>query len=424
MDSTNYHNILKNIIVLFSYRTQLVLILSTLILASCGTDTTTPSQTLTNRTPTQEAIASNTPLPTNTATATQTPTISPTTTNTPAPVIYGPSDFPEDVNPLTGLMVEDESILNRRPIAIKINIVPRTSNRPPWGLSYADIVYDYYHNDGYTRFHAIFYGNDAELVGPIRSGRLLDHDLVRMYDSILAYGSADRLINNRLLNAEYSNRLILEGYRSNCPPNFKNPLCRFDPGGYDFLLGSTLAISNHITAQKVENGRQDLDGMAFFALTPEGGLDGKQLYVRYSGDDYVRWDYDPKSGRYLRFQDAVYDTGGGEEFEPLMDRLNDEQISAENVIVVVARHEYYQQPPNEIIEILLSGTGTAYAFRDGKMYEVKWNRPTMDSVLYLTYPDGSEYYYKPGKTWYQVVGEFSQIIEVEDGIWRANFRIP
>jgi hypothetical protein len=164
--------------------------------------------------------------------------------------------------------------------------------------------------------------------------------------------------------------------------------------------------------------------MSFYALPPKGGTDGKQLFVRYSGDNYVRWDYSANNGRYLRFQDAVYDTGGGEEFEPLTDRLTDEQIGADNVIVVVARHEYYQQPPNEIIEISLSGKGTAYAFRDGRMYEVIWNRPTIDSVLFLTFQDGTHYNFKPGTTWIQIVGEFTVVKEVEDGIWRYGFRIP
>jgi hypothetical protein len=218
--------------------------------------------------------------------------------------------------------------------------------------------------------------------------------------------------------------LILEGSRSTCPPTPANPLCRYDPGGYDFLLSGTQAISKHITALKIENGRQNLDGMSFYALPPEGGVTGNQIYVRYSGDDYVRWDFDPKTGRYLRFQDSVYDTGNGEEYEPLTDQLNDEQIAADNVIVVVARHEYYQQPPNEIIEILLSGTGTAYAFRDGMMFETIWNRPTVDSVLFLTYSDGSEYYFKPGTTWIQIVGEFTEVTEEEEGVWRYKFRIP
>lgn len=399
------------------------LILLAVLLAACNQDTPSPTAMSRTETPTSEVTSTSTVSPS--PTVTSTPTSSSTPTFTPDPVVYGPGDFPSNVNPLTGLVVGDESILDRRPIAVKINIVPRTSNRPPWGLSLADIVYDYYHNDGYTRFHAIYYGNDVELVGPIRSGRLPDHELIRMYNSIFAYGSADQIVNSRLLNAEYSDRLILEGRRSDCPPTPANPLCRYEPGGYDFLLGGTQAMSEHISSQGIQNDRQNLDGMSFFWKPQEGGVDGQQLYIRYSGDDYVRWDYDSDSNRYLRFQDNVYDTGSGEEYAPLTDRTNNEdQIAADNVIVVAARHEYYQRPPNEIIEILLSGTGEAFAYRDGTRYEVIWNIPTTDSVLFLTFPDGSNYNFKPGSTWIQIVGEFTQESEIEDGIWRYEFRIP
>ena len=366
------------------------------------------------------------PTPTKTITPTLTPTITetPTPTHTPTPVVYGPSNFPANINPLTGLAVSDPDLLNRRPIAIKVNIVPRTSNRPPWGLSFADIVYDYYHNDGYSRFHAIFYGKDAELVGPIRSGRLLDFELVHMYQSIFAYGSADILINQRLLNSDFANRIVLEGYYSNCPPTDSAPLCRYEPSTYDFLLGGTSELSAHVTARGVENGRQNLDGMTFNPELQAGGTAAKQVYVRYSGDNYTRWDYDPSTGNYERFQDNVYDTGQGEDYTPLTDRLNDQQIQASNVVVILARHDYYQQPPNEIIEIGLSGSGTAYAFRDGQMYQVQWNRPTTNSVLTLTNPDGSAFPYKSGNTWFQVVGVSTAATEQADGSWRFNFKLP
>jgi hypothetical protein len=366
------------------------------------------------------------PLPTDTATPTLTPTATetPLPTDTPTPVAYGPINFPSNVDPLTGMVVSDPTLLDRRPIAVKVNIVPRSSNRPPWGLSYADIVYDYYHNDGYSRFHAIFLGNDASLVGPIRSGRLLDYELVHMYQSIFAYGSADYLINQRLLNSDFSNRLILEGYQSSCPPTPSIPLCRYEPNTYDFLLGDSADLSAYITSLGVSNERQNLDGMSFNAQAPTGGTLAELVFVRYSGDNYTRWNYDASSGQYLRFQDNVYDTGQGEEYVPLTDRLNDQQISASNVVVIYARHEYFQQPPNEIIDILLSGSGDAYAFRDGQMYQVLWNRPTINSVLSLTNADGSPFPFKPGSTWFQVVGVSTQTLNETDGAWRFNFSLP
>jgi hypothetical protein len=339
-------------------------------------------------------------------------------------VLYGPNDFPESVNPLTGLTVADPSLLDRRPLAFKINLVPRTYYRPVWGLSFADIVYDFYHNDGYSRLHAIFYGQDAELVGAIRSARMLDQDLVRMYQSIFAYGSADALINSRLMNSEYSYRVFLEGKQANCPPTTANPFCRFEPNSIDLMLSSTDALSKYATAQGVDNVRQNLSGMSFNSQTPSGGTPGEQVFIRYSGDNYTRWDYDPASGSYLHFQDAVFDQGGGEEYEPLIDRLNDEQISAENVVVLLVRHEYVQQPPAEIVDYLFSGQGKAYAFRDGQRYELTWNRPALNTPLFLTYADGTAYPFKPGQTWFQVVGTSTLITQPEDNSWRFVHWMP
>jgi hypothetical protein len=390
-----------------------------LILAGCGQ----PTETLTAL-PTDTSTPS--PLPTNTSTPTltSTPTDTPTATFTPTPVVYGPTNFPANIDPLTGLPASDPTLLDRRPVAVKVNIVPRSSNRPPWGLSFADIVYDYYHNGGYSRFHAIFYGNNASLVGPIRSGRLLDYDLVHMYKSIFAYGSADALINQRFFNSDFSNRLILEGNPSPCPPTAINPMCRFEPNTYDLMLGDTAAMTAYTSAHGVDNVRQNLDGMVFDPIIPTSGTAGKQVYVRYSGDNYTRWDYDATTGKYLRFQDNVFDTGQGEEYAPLTDRLNNQQISASNVVVILARHEFYQQPPNEIIEIQLSDSGTAYAFRDGQVFKVKWSRPNTNSVLTLTYEDGTPFPFKPGATWFQVVGISTQANQESTGVWRFNFLMP
>jgi hypothetical protein len=399
-------------------------LIGVLILVGCGQINSPETHTATAQ-PILNTL-SPTPRPTDTTTPTFTPTATetPLPTETSTPAAYGPSNFPETIDPLTGLAVSDPDILERRPVVIKVNIVPRSSNRPPWGLSKADIVYDYYHNDGYSRFHAIFYGNDAEMVGPIRSGRLLDYELVHMYQSIFAYGSADVLINQRLLNSDFSNRIVLEGSASPCPPTNASPLCRYEPTTNDFLLGGTSELSAYVAARGVENGRQNLDGMSFNPLLPAGGLPGNQVFVRYSGDNYTRWDYDTSTGQYLRFQDDVYDTGQGEDYAPLIDRLNDEQVKASNVVVLLVRHEFYQQPPNEIIEILLSGSGTAYAFRDGQVYQVQWNRPSTNSVLTLTNPDGTAFPYKPGFTWFQVVGVSTVANQQSEDSWRFNFLFP
>jgi len=87
-------------------------------------------------------------------------------------------------------------------------------------------------------------------------------------------------------------------------------------------------------------------------------------------------------------------------------------------------HSYFRQPPSEIVEILLFGTGKAYAFRDGQAYEVNWSIPTQDSVLTLTLPDGSPFPFKPGNTWIQLVGQSSVVTQPEVADWRFEFKFP
>ena len=119
------------------------------------------------------------------------PTIQPTDAPTPQPIV---------LNPLTGLPVADPALLERMPIMVKVSNFPR-EGRPHAGLSFADIVFDYYIGYGTNRFLAIFYGNDSPSIGPVRSGRLVDAQLVRLYQGILGYGSADEDTDAYLVQA-------------------------------------------------------------------------------------------------------------------------------------------------------------------------------------------------------------------------------
>jgi len=85
-------------------------------------------------------------------------------TTTPTPdsseqVCYGPDpeNFPEGYSPLTGLPVDDASLLALRPVFLSVSIFP-PSVRPPTGLSVSPIVYELYIGDGDTRLMAGFYG--------------------------------------------------------------------------------------------------------------------------------------------------------------------------------------------------------------------------------------------------------------------------
>jgi hypothetical protein len=299
-----------------------------------------------------------------------------------------------------------------------VQIFPR-GDRPPMGISSADIVYDYYQNNGMTRFHAIFLSKDVETVGPVRSARLFDSSIIRMYKSILAFGGADVRVAKKLFGSDFYDRLVVEG-SATCPA-----MCRQDPSGANKLVANTREIGTYVAAKGVSNTRQNLDGMTFKYALPANGQPGTSISARFSISAYTRWDYDPASGRYLRFQDTQEDMGQGEGYAPLMDGLTQQQVAADNVVVIMAKHSYFQKSTNsEIIEVTMDASGKAYAFRDGQVFEATWNRPTLDSVLYLTLPDGSPYPYKPGTTWYEVVGTSSEVTTPAAGAWRFVLKFP
>lgn len=331
---------------------------------------------------------------------------------------YGPSNFPAGVNPLTGLPVANPALLERRPLVIKVENLPR-ADRPQFGLSAADIVYEYYTEQGTTRFAALFYGQDAAQVGPIRSARFFDANLIRMYKAVFAFGSAYEGVLTRFYSAEFADRLVVEGAQ-NCPP-----MCRFEPEGRNYLMTDTGKLSAYITSQNVSNGRQNLDGMFFQKQVPGDGKDLAQLYVRYSGAVYNRWDYDPGSGRYMRWvdQDNAIDPKD-EVYAQLVDRANQQPIAFDNLVVLEMKHDHLVRTADmEVVDMQFNSMGKAYVFRDGKAYEVRWQRLTADAVVSLIDASGKPFPLKPGTTWFEVLGA-SSTLDTAQPAWRFVHIMP
>lgn len=357
------------------------------------------------------------------ATVTTEPTVAPTAPDVDSfsfDIAY--EDFPPDVNPLTGLHVADPSLLDRRPVAVKISNFPR-SNRPQWGLSLADIVYEYYHNNDLTRFYAIFYSHDAEMAGPIRSGRLFDSYLMDMYESLLVFASADQRVLDRFAREQLPWQMVA-GLNGDCPPD---PVCRYEPDALNYLVTDTSTIGAYAVRQGGENDRPDLHGMAFGQDVPAGGQPLERIYLYYSYSAYSYWDYDAASGRYLRNEDTQEDLGGrGEAYAPLTDRLTGQQIGAENVVVIFVPHFHYfyspatdTVPATEVVDMEFSGEGPAYAFRDGQAYELEWVSQE-GQILYLVDANGVRFPFKPGTTWFEVVNDDSKLIQADDD-WHFEF---
>ncbi len=328
---------------------------------------------------------------------------------------YGPENFPFFINPLTGLLVGDTDLLDRRPMAIKVTNHPRYV-RPQSGLSKADIVYEYYMEEGIPRFIAVFYGQDAEKVGPVRSGRLFDEHIFRMYDALFVFGNADTRVMDYFTTLEKhrANSLVVESNYDHdqvCGVDAPNRLCRDrEIESYNNMFANTAELDKYYD-RVFGNYRPDVTGMMFTPRVPLSSRLGLIIQVRYSLIVYGLWEFSLDTGKYLRFQETQdYSSATMESYAPLGDDLTGEQIAADNVVVLIVPHEYYSKTDrSEIYKIFLQGRGRAIVFRDGFSYEAEWIRPRNGGVLRLYTPDGNPFPLKPGTTWFEVMSQYTEV---------------
>jgi len=339
-------------------------------------------------------------------TETEAPSSTPEATNTPSWV--GPDIFPENVNPLTGLAVEDPTKLERRPVLIKVSNYPAYL-RPHSGLSFADVVFSYYIGEGMTRYLALFYGQDVDQVGPMRSGRLIDPQIVNLYGGFLGMVGADKTVWAEIAKA-LPGRFLTE-MPVNCPA-----LCN---NGDGTAFANTEAFTERVRELGLNDERPALPGMIFDTEAPKGGIKADSFWIYFSYYNQVRWDYDLDQGAYLRSQEEAQ-SDETVELKPMTDRLTGEQLAFKNIVILFAWHNIIKP---ELIAIELQGVqgGKALLLRDGQVFEITYTAASPIMPLRFFNPDGTPIAFNPGNTWVEIVGLGTTVEELEPGFWKVRF---
>jgi hypothetical protein len=363
------------------------------------------SSTFTSPSPTYTAIATS--MPTSrppTATATATMTASPTVTVEPtANGQIGPNSYPDAVNPLTGLVVSDPTVLQRRPLAIKISNFPFCV-RPQAGLGKADLVFEHYAEGGTTRFTAIFYSQEARLVGSVRSARLIDLEIPAMYDAMFAFSGVSDGGKKRFAAVDFFERIISPDFEPYHPAFWRRSGQNQCEAREHTLFTNTAKLWETTTNRNL-NHAPHIQGIAFNATSPAGGQAAQTLAVKYMGSS-VFWRYDTQKGLYRRSNDGSKQT----------DQLDGTAINAANIVVIFVNHvvtdiiedfvgynRVTKKGGHYGLELQWWGNGGAWVLRDGQRFEVRWQRLERNQPALLLTTDGHIFPLKPGVTWYQLV---------------------
>ncbi|MCJ7824745.1 MAG: DUF3048 domain-containing protein [Anaerolineales bacterium] len=337
-----------------------------------------------------------------------------TPTEAPAPSTEPTLEIP--INPLTGLPA-DPIKLNRRPVMVKVSNYP-IEGRPHAGLSFADIVFDYYIAPGTNRFLATFYGQDSAQIGPVRSGRFIDAQLVRMYAGLLGYGGADEDTEAELVSV--LGRRAISYLEAPCPA-----FCGIETHSVDGVFANSAEISYYANIEGINNKQPDLPGMVFSEETPSGGRYGETLLVLYNYMNRGEWRYDHPSGKYLRWiEEPNAELGDGYRMIPLEDRVTGEQLAFSNVIIIRAHYEELA-PSRQIVDIWRNDKGQqAYFFRNGQVFNGTWRAKNDTDPIHFYHADGSPMPLKPGNTWIVIAGNSSTFNETSPSNWEMFFFLP
>jgi hypothetical protein len=300
---------------------------------------------------------------------------------------------------LTGLPVRDPALLDRRPLAIKIQNA--SISRPQFGLREADIVYEHLSEAGITRFTGIFLCQDVEKIGSTRSARFIDLEIPAMYKSLMAFSGTSAGLYPKFLNADFYDREFCYGWGLHSEGFYRDTELRKQGIPIEHTLFGDPVKLWEIADDLGVNEPQELRDMHFSEEPPEGSQPATQINIPYPHRDMVvDYRYDQDSGAYLRWN-------GG---EPHLDALSGEQISVTNVVVLYATHvdtDIYEDEPRRnhpSVQIQLWGTGDAVVFRDGLAYEGLWARPQRDDMVVFRDSEGQiPIPLKPGNTWIQLV---------------------
>ncbi len=259
-------------------------------------------------------------------------------------------------------------------LAVKIdNLAPA---RPQTGLTAADIVYVLPVEGGLSRFLAVFSSRFPPVIGPVRSAREDDLELLRQFGRpAFAYSGAQP----QLLPVVEKARTV-DLYAGRAGGYFRDPR-RVAPH-------NLYAHTRQLLAEAPGASRAHDIGFRF-GPAPAGGRAATSFSVSYSAARFMfRWS--AKDGRWLAWMDGAPARAaeGG-------------QLGAPTVVI-----QYTKVRTSRFLEAGMrppyaesTGSGSGVVLRGGQAYLIRWSRPGADGGTTFTTPSGQVMTFARGQVW-------------------------
>jgi hypothetical protein len=294
-------------------------------------------------------------------------TTSTTTTTVPIPIA-----------PLTGLPDPTGAGLKRSALTVKIENTPEAL--PQWGVEDADVVYEEIVNGGITRLAAIFNSQAPIKVGPVRSVRPTDTQVVSPIGGIFAYsGGAPYAVTS--IESVHGLKLVDESSAGTAmfrDLNLEAPHNLFGVAPALFAFGGTPTPPKPLFAYRPVTRKVT-------------GRKINTFIVHFPSIYSVTWTWDSTTTSWDRTLFGKSDVTGAGAVE-----------SPKNVIVMYV--DYVNGVGAFTSYANLQGTGPADIFTDGREIIGTWSRGSSmtDPLTYQT-ASGQVITMTPGQTWVELL---------------------
>jgi len=294
---------------------------------------------------------------------------------------YGTIVNPGEVTTLPEVK-EKESPFGSRPISVMVE--NSEGARPQTGLDKANIVYEVLAEGGITRFLAIYYDRDSEVVGPVRSarpyfvGKSLEHQAIYVH----AGGSEEAYTFIQEEKIDDINEFV------DFQP-FWRSTDRTPPHN---LYTSTIKLRNeanklgYIEMIKKQDYQFETDANEVL-----NGRKTNEIIIPYNRLYSVSYLYDADSMNYLRFMND----------EPHIDAETKKQLTVENILIQYAPSKVIDDEGRLSIDFI--GKGKGLLFFKGGSEEIIWTKESMKSRTVFYDQTGDRIAFTPGNIWIQIV---------------------
>ncbi|TAK69520.1 MAG: DUF3048 domain-containing protein [Actinomycetota bacterium] len=305
------------------------------------------------------------------------PSASPADTGAAAAPVSAPAAAAADVSPFTG-----------RPggtggPVIVVKLDNTTAAQPHAGLRDADVVYVEEVEWGLTRIAAVFSSHLPASVGPVRSARITDIELIPQYGKpAFAYSGAQRKLFPALRRGSFYDVAADHGIAGYARVSGRRAPYNLFADPAKLLARAPKAT----TAKSV--------GFTFAAAVPAGGTPGTKARVPWPASS-AGFDWNATTKTY-----AVSLNG-----RPARAAEGGQQAASTVVIQYVKQGDsgFGDRYGGKTPLAKTVGTGTGVVLRDGQAFPVTWSRPDEASGTTYTAANGAPLPFAIGQTWVLLV---------------------